>query len=71
MTKLTEAQEEWLVALESGEYKQGRGRLRDDNGFCCLGVACDLSGLGEWTPLNRNTPHVLSLIHISEPTRPY
>ena len=48
MTKLTEAQEEWLVALESGEYKQTRHNLRTDDTFCCLGVACDLSGLGEW-----------------------
>lgn len=41
--KLTEAQEKWLAALESGEYKQGKGKLRDmDNCFCCLGVACEL-----------------------------
>ena len=59
MTKLTEAQERWLTALESGEYKQARDRLRDDNGFCCLGVACDLSGLGEWT-LNRDLTHVFA-----------
>ena len=48
MTKLTEAQERWVVALESGEYDQTRGRLRDEDGFCCIGVACDLSGLGKW-----------------------
>lgn len=34
----------WAKALESGEYKQGRLRLRTvDNKFCCLGVACDLA----------------------------
>ena len=48
MTKLTEAQERWVTALESGDYKQTRGRLRDDNGFCCIGVACDVLGLGKW-----------------------
>lgn len=33
----------WVAALESGEYKQGRCKLRGlDGGFCCLGVLCDL-----------------------------
>lgn len=37
-------------ALVSGKYEQGEGVLRTDkNTFCCLGVACDISGLGEWT----------------------
>ena len=60
MTKLTKAQERWLTALESGEYKQTRDLLRDDNGFCCLGVACDLSGLGTWTPVLRRDEHVFA-----------
>jgi len=38
----------WVEALESGEYKQTTGNLRKGDGFCCLGVACDLSGLGKW-----------------------
>jgi hypothetical protein len=41
-----EIKAEWLAALRSGEYQQGRGRLRHDYGdqpeFCCLGVLCDL-----------------------------
>ena len=32
----------WLEALRSGEYKQGRGLLRDGNKYCCLGVLCDI-----------------------------
>jgi hypothetical protein len=32
----------WVAALRSGEYKQGKFSLRNDDGFCCLGVACDL-----------------------------
>lgn len=32
----------WVAALRSGEYSQGRGRLRKGDTFCCLGVACDL-----------------------------
>lgn len=35
--------EKWVAALRSGEYKQGRGLLRDNySNFCCLGVLCDL-----------------------------
>lgn len=41
-----------VEALRSGEYEQTGGRLRDDSGYCCLGVACDLytkeTGEGEW-----------------------
>lgn len=38
----------WIAALRSGEYKQGRHYLRDeDDQFCCLGVAADLVGV-EW-----------------------
>jgi hypothetical protein len=37
----------WLKALRSGEYKQGRSRLKKktDTGFefCCLGVACEVA----------------------------
>jgi hypothetical protein len=35
--------ESWLVALQSGEYKQGQKFLRPTHDtFCCLGVVCDL-----------------------------
>ena len=49
-----EVKAKWLAALRSGEYKQGRGRLRSANDeFCCLGVLCDLyaqeTGKG-WEP---------------------
>lgn len=38
-----EIKNKWIAALKSGEYKQGKGRLRNlDNTFCCLGVLCDL-----------------------------
>lgn len=32
----------WLAALRSGEHKQGVGTLKMGDGFCCLGVLCDL-----------------------------
>jgi hypothetical protein len=37
-----EVKEKWLAALRSGEYKQGRHALKQDNNFCCLGVLCDI-----------------------------
>lgn len=43
-----EVKTRWIEALRSGRYKQTRGQLRDDEGFCCLGVLCDISGLGKW-----------------------
>ncbi len=33
----------WVTALRSGDYPQTRTRLHDDDGFCCLGVLCDLA----------------------------
>jgi len=36
--------QKWVDALRSGEYQQTKGRLHDENGFCCLGVLCDLYG---------------------------
>lgn len=43
----------WLAALRSGEYKQGKNKLRTDGDFCCLGVLCDVAakrGIGAWVP---------------------
>ncbi len=37
-----EIKQKWLNALRSGEYPQGRNSLRNINGFCCLGVLCDI-----------------------------
>lgn len=39
----------WVEALRSGKYEQGTDDLRLDGGaMCCLGVACEISGLGHW-----------------------
>lgn len=32
----------WITALRSEKYSQTKGNLRDDEGYCCLGVLCDL-----------------------------
>jgi|SRR6266853_268140 len=33
----------WIEALRSGKYKQGRSFLKIKEGFCCLGVLCELA----------------------------
>lgn len=55
MTTPEEARERQTLlttTLRSGEYTQGRNRLRTHDCFCCLGVACDIymkqTGQGEW-----------------------
>ena len=45
--------QKWVSALRSGEYQQTQRRLHDENGFCCLGVLCDLyikENQLEWEP---------------------
>ena len=37
--------EEWIKALESGEYKQTKGRLRTGVGHCCLGVYAEVNSI--------------------------
>ena len=38
----TEVKQKWIDALRSGKYEQGSEKLRGANGYCCLGVLCDL-----------------------------
>lgn len=41
---------QWVEALRSGEFSQTTGRLRDNEGYCCLGVLCALVAdqTGDW-----------------------
>lgn len=32
----------WVAALRSGDYKQTTSQLRNAEGFCCLGVLCNI-----------------------------
>ena len=39
----------WVKALRSGKYEQCTGRLHlKGDGYCCLGVLCDIVGAGRW-----------------------
>lgn len=35
----------WKEALLSGNFAQGRGKLREGEKYCCLGVLCETAGL--------------------------
>lgn len=37
-----EVKKKWVAALRSGKYEQSTGALRKEDGYCCLGVLCDL-----------------------------
>lgn len=43
MSLNVEAMTELVTALRSGEYPQGRGALRWNDTYCCLGVACEVA----------------------------
>lgn len=45
-----EAKSLWLEALRDPTRKQAQSVLSNGKGMCCLGVACDISDLGEWGP---------------------
>ena len=34
---------EWVKALRSGDFKQGRGALLKNEKYCCLGVLCEIA----------------------------
>lgn len=40
--------EKWVKALRSGRYKQIREYLKTDEGYCCLGVLCNIINRRKW-----------------------
>jgi len=43
-----ELKDKWVKALQSGDYDQTHTTLRDEEGFCCLGVLVDVANAGNW-----------------------
>lgn len=41
--------QKWVRALRSGKYFQASGALRTEDGYCCLGVLCDVYDSSKWT----------------------
>lgn len=42
MTPPTKEIMEWCHELWGGKWKQTEGQLQNENGYCCLGVACKI-----------------------------
>lgn len=42
MSMNPEWKRKWVEALRSGDYEQTTQHLQDMDGFCCLGVLCDI-----------------------------
>jgi hypothetical protein len=48
VTVNVENMRKWVDRMRDPQAKQAYGGLREGDGMCCLGHACDVSGLGEW-----------------------
>lgn len=44
----SELEQKVIEALHSGKYQQTIGTLRDEKGYCCLGVVCDIMDSAAW-----------------------
>lgn len=44
----------WVEALRSGRYTQTKRRLKDNKGYCCLGVLCEISNLDKFTKIENS-----------------
>lgn len=64
----TDLQRQWLAALRSKNYKQGRGVLKDSyDQYCCLGVLAELAGCKAELPSGAMT-YMFQDIEGPEPT---
>ena len=54
---------EWIDALKSNNYAKTHQYLRDNNGFCCLGVLCDITDSSGW---NSETGVVVNSLSVAD-----
>lgn len=48
----------WLTALRSGDFRQGKRKLRSSNDdYCCLGVLCELAVQNNVIPAPQLSPN--------------
>ena len=45
-----ELKQKWIDALRSKDYRQTTNCLRHREGYCCLGVLCDIVDNTKWCP---------------------
>lgn len=66
----TKAQiKKWVTALRSGKYKQSIGELQNHEGYCCLGVACDIF-INQKSKLLRSNGELCGTMPNSQPKAP-
>lgn len=58
---MRESFKKWIAALRSGKYAQAQHALRNENGFCCLGVACDIYDPTRWDKERMYLDHDIDL----------
>lgn len=39
---------DWIDALRSSKFPQAKMTLKSLDGYCCLGVGCEIKGEGDW-----------------------
>jgi hypothetical protein len=64
----------WIEALRSGKYGQTTSHLSDKEGFCCLGVLCDLyiqdhPTTSEWRQYEEDSPFNVFACNINTDNR--
>lgn len=45
-------------ALRSGQYQQAKGNLANEDGYCCLGVACEVARINGLPLEMEKTPNI-------------
>lgn len=58
---------EWINALKSGRYKQGKGRLKANNCYCALGVLVDIHPDFDYDQLERVIDKEGRIVGIAQP----
>jgi hypothetical protein len=59
----------WVKALRSGKYRRVQAHLKDERGYCCLGVLCHITG-HEFEPTDTFLPVDLAPIaHLGRDTQ--
>lgn len=58
MSNVVENRRKFIDALRSGDWIQTRFALHTSEGYCCLGVACELSELGDWQSSGSEHPYM-------------
>jgi hypothetical protein len=56
-----EIKQKWVAALRSGNYKQTKVCLHNKEGYCCLGVLCDVINPDAWDEIEGYSKHIVEL----------